>query len=145
MQDFTKDNPDLRKFYVYQSIIRLANQGQDPNFNKLIKGIRKLDVYVSRRDSLADHTVLAELHRGLRDEGYDRLIEADISEGKLVLHNRTARNQEFFLATLMETAGRLVILEIDGTFDLKYLMTIQQMDFGILQELVLENRGIDFD
>ena len=41
-----KQYPEIRKKYVYQSLIRLANIKKDPDFEKLIKDVNKVILYL---------------------------------------------------------------------------------------------------
>src|SRR5689334_1958816 len=65
--------PELRKKYVYQSLIRLANIKQDPDFEKLIKDVHKVILYLPPRE---DSTYqITSMRSGIRSDGYEELID----------------------------------------------------------------------
>src|SRR5687768_3225306 len=64
--------PDIRKKYIYQSVLRLANIKQDPNFDKLIKDVEKITIYFPpREDSTYE---VRGIRNHIREEGYEELI-----------------------------------------------------------------------
>ena len=50
LEQHLKDYPDINKKYIYQSVLRLANTKQDPDFDKLIRDVRKITIYLPPSD-----------------------------------------------------------------------------------------------
>jgi len=65
--------PDIRKKYIYQSVIRLANLKHDPDFDKLIKDVRKITIYMPPSE---DSTYqIKEVSKEIAADGFEQLME----------------------------------------------------------------------
>jgi hypothetical protein len=126
--------PDLKKKYVYQSVIRLANINKDPNFEKLIKDVRKIVIYLPpSKDSTYQ---IKTVRTGLEKEGYELLVEgrtADNMKMSLWVKEMGARSHYVALA---DAADNEMILEIDGQINMEYLAALQVADQEALRGLI---------
>ncbi len=128
-----KKYPDMQKKYVYQSVIRLANIKRDPDFEKLIKDVRKVVLYLGPS---GDSTYqIKELSTGMRTDGYEELVNVRTADAQRIsLWVKEADAKSHYIALV--DAEQDVILEIDGQLDLKYLSAINVADQGSLMDLL---------
>ena len=129
-----KAYPDLRKKYVYQSLIRLANIKHDPDFEKLIKDVRKITLYMPPSE---DSTYqIRDLRTGMRGDGYEELVDVRTKEAQRIsLWVKDSESRPHYLA-LLDSDKEDFILEIDGQLDLQYLSALNVADQGSLMDLV---------
>jgi hypothetical protein len=129
-----KAYPELRKKYVYQSLIRLANVNQDPEFEKLIKDVRSVIIYLPPRE---DSTYqIKDLRSGMRGDGYEELIDIRTAEAQRIsLWVKDTDNKPHYVA-LVDSEVEDLILEIDGEIHPEYLSSIKVADQESLMELL---------
>jgi len=118
--------PDIQKKYVYQSLIRLANVSHDPGFEKLIKDVNKVIIYLPPQgDSTYQITALSA---GMRTDGYEQLVSVRTADGqRITLWVKEVGSKAHYMA-LLDTAESDIILEIDGQINLEYLAAIKVAD-----------------
>lgn len=126
--------PELRKKYVYQSLIRLANINRDPNFEKLIKDVRKIILYLPPSE---DSTYqIKDVRSDMREGGYEELVDVRTAEAQRIsLWVRDSESRPHYLG-LVDSEEEDLILEIDGQLDLQYLSAINLADMGSLMDLL---------
>ncbi len=126
--------PEIRKKYIYQSIIRIANIKGDPSFNKLIKDIRKIIIYLPPGE---DSTYqISDVRSGMRTDGFEELMSvrtADTTNVSLWVDD--SKTSPHYMG-LVDTKNDDIIFEIDGTLNLKYLSALKIADQGSLMDLL---------
>jgi len=129
-----KAYPEIQKKYVYQSLIRLANIKHDPEFEKLIKDVRKIILYLPPS---GDSTYqIKDVATGMRSDGYEELVDVRTSEAQRIsLWVKDSGSRPHYLA-LLDSDKEDLILEIDGQLNLQYLSAINVADKGSLMELL---------
>ena len=129
-----KAYPELRKKYVYQSLIRLANIKHDPDFEKLIKDVRMITLYLPPS---GDSTYqIKDLRTGMRGDGYEELVDVRTGEAQRIsLWVKDSASKQHYLA-LLDSDKEDLILEIDGQLDLQYLTAINVADQGSLMDML---------
>ena len=127
--------PDIKKKYVYQSLIRLANVNQDPNFELLIKDIRKIVLYMPPSE---DSTYqIKSIRTGLEEEGYELLVEGRTSDQtKMSLWVKENGPRSHYIALMDSSEGDDMILEVDGQINIEYLMALELADQDALKGLI---------
>ena len=125
-----KQYPEIRKKYVYQSLIRLANIKKDPDFEKLIKDVNKVILYLPPS---GDSTYqIKDVRNGLPADGYETLVDVRTADAQRIsLWVKEANSKSHYIA-LMDAADQDVILEIDGQINIEYLSAINVADEGSL-------------
>ena len=125
--------PDIRKKYLYQSVIRLANTSGDSSFNKLIKDLRKVIIYLPPE---GDSTYqITGLRQGMREAGYEELMDvrtADKSRISLWVDESTKPHY----MGMVDTDDEDIIFEMDGQLDLKYLSSVKFTDQSSIMDLL---------
>lgn len=126
--------PDIRKKYLYQSVIRLANVRDDPDFNKLIRDVNKVTIYMPPRE---DSTYqIKEVKSGMRSGAYEELMSVRTANGDQVsLWVNETLSKPHYMA-LLDTPGDDYIIEIDGQLDLEYISAINVADESTLRGLL---------
>lgn len=129
-----KKYPEIRKKYVYQSLIRLANVNHDPDFEKLIRDVRKVILYLPPRE---DSTYqIKELRSGMRSDGYEELVDVRTADAQRIsLWVKENGGRQHYLA-LVDAEAEDLILEIDGHIHLEYLSSITMTDQNSLMDLL---------
>ncbi|MBK8829436.1 MAG: DUF4252 domain-containing protein [Saprospiraceae bacterium] len=129
-----KQYPEIRKKYVYQSLIRLANIKKDPDFEKLIKDVNKVILYLPPS---GDSTYqIKDVRNGLPADGYETLVDVRTADAQRIsLWVKESNTKSHYIA-LMDAADQDVILEIDGQINIEYLSAINVADEGSLLKLL---------
>ena len=129
-----KQYPKIKKKYVYQSLIRLANIKHDPDFEKLIKDVNKIVIYLPPRE---DSTYqIKSLRTEIRTDGYEELLDVRTADTQRIsLWVKEAENKSHYLA-LVDTETDDIVLEIDGQINLEYLSALKMADQESLNNLL---------
>lgn len=129
-----KQYPEIRKKYVYQSLIRLANIKKDPDFEKLIKDVNKVILYLPPS---GDSTYqIKDVRNGLPADGYETLVDVRTADAQRISLSVKESNTKSHYIALMDAADQDVILEIDGQINIEYLSAINVADEGSLLKLL---------
>ena len=129
-----KQYPEIRKKYVYQSLIRLANIKKDPDFEKLIKDVNKVILYLPPS---GDSTYqIKDVRNGLPADGYETLGDVRTADAQRISLWVKESNAKSHYIALMDAADQDVILEIDGQINIEYLSAINVADEGSLLKLL---------
>lgn len=129
-----KKYPEIRKNYVYQSLIRLANIKHDPDFEKLIRDVNKIILYLPPE---GDSTYqITDVRKGLMQEGYENLIDVRTADAQRIsLWSRESGQQSHYIA-LIDAAKDDIILEVDGQINIQYLTSLNMADQSSLKNLL---------
>ncbi len=129
-----KQYPEIRKKYVYQSLIRLANVRQDPDFEKLIKDVRKIILYLPPE---GDSTYqITGLPSGIRADGYEQLIDIRTADAmRISLWVKETGKKSHYLGWV-DAKEEDVIMEIDGELHPEYLNSILSANQSSLKDLL---------
>lgn len=131
------DNYKFRSFYLYQSVLRIANINQNPKINKLIKDLDRVDVHIFKgEDPKAD---MLSIRKQLRKDGYEDLISTRMADqGRINLKTKNTGNKEKF-ALVGNANGRYLYVELQGHLNLEYLGEIGSVDWSKLTEQIGNN------
>jgi hypothetical protein len=126
--------PDLRKKYLYQSVIRIANTNGDTSFNKLIKDIRKIIIYLP---PIEDSTYqIDDVSSGMRADGFEELMTVRTADTtRISLWVNESKHIPHYMG-LVDTRKEDYIFEIDGQLNLQYLSALKFADQKSLLGLI---------
>lgn len=126
--------PDIRKKYIYQSVIRLANIKGDPDFNKLIRDVKKITIYLPPKE---DSTYqIKEVSSGIMADGFETLMEVRTAEaGRISLWEKESKSSSQYMGFL-DTETDDIIFVIDGELNLKYISALKFADQSSLMDLI---------
>jgi len=132
--ELEKKYPELKKKYVYQSLIRLANFKRDPDYENLIKDVRKIILYLPPSE---DSTYqITGLPSGLRSDGYEELISVRTAEAQRIsLWVKESGKKSHYVA-LVDSSTDDVILEVDGEIHPEYIQSLVGADQSSLMNLL---------
>lgn len=121
-----KQYPEIRKKYVYQSLIRLANVKHDADFEKLIKDVRKIILYLPPE---GDSTYqITSLRSGVQSDGYEQLLDVRTANAQRIsLWVKETGKKSHYLG-MVDSKEEDVIMEIDGEIHPEYLNSILGAD-----------------
>jgi hypothetical protein len=126
--------PDVRKSYIYQSVLRLANIKKDPDFNKLIEDVRKITIYLPPRE---DSTYqVKELRSSLSPAGYEELIDMRTANAERISLWVNESGSRPHYVGMLDAAAEDYIFEIEGEINLEYLSSLSSADEGSLRDLL---------
>ena len=139
VETFIENHPNLDEYYVYQSTLRMINQEGDPDFNRLIKDIRKINIYISEGST----DVTEESYRSMLDdlfrEGFEVLIDAKYEATLINMMSKDAGSRSYYVLAVRDT-DNFGLMEMDGSLDLRYLKALENMDFSKLQKIVMDQK-----
>lgn len=125
--------PDIRKNYIYQSVLRLANIKHDPDFDKLIRDVEKIIIYSPPADTTYQ---LTELRSSIRTSGYEELIDIrTAAKDRISLWVNESFPKPHYVG-LLDTGAGDYIFEIDGSLNLEYASSLNVADQEMLRELL---------
>lgn len=143
VEDFLKANKDLSKYFIYQSTLRMLNQDGDPDFNRLIKDIRKINVYIAMEEGVA---VSKQSHQKMLDDltavKFETLVSAKMDGALINLMSKEEGDRAYYVLAASEEAN-FALLEMDGRLDLRYLQSLEKFDFNKLRKLVGQDVNSD--
>jgi len=132
--ELEKKYPELKKKYVYQSILRLANIKHDPDYENLIRDIRKIILYLPpAEDSTYQITGMSS---GLRSDGYEELITVRTAEAQRISLWVKENGKKSHYIALVDSNTDDVILEVDGEIHPEFLNSIISADQSSLLNLL---------
>ncbi len=135
VEKFLKENEGLTKFFIYQSTLRMLNNSGDENFNKLIKGIRKINVYVTEGSSEVSTASYKRMISELGAEQFETLVSAKTDGTLLNLMSRESGNDAYYVLATSE-GSNFALMEMDGQLDLRYLEALESMNFEKLRKIL---------
>ena len=123
------------KLFLYQSMIRMLNKDQNPEFNMLIKDLDHLRVVTTKEGAENEADVFADLDSGVQSEGFEALMSFDQKDYKCHLYEKEGRKgKTTWIATFMAD-GRSGIMEMKGMLNLKYINAFSSLDLDKIEEL----------
>ncbi|HUR30888.1 MAG TPA: DUF4252 domain-containing protein, partial [Saprospiraceae bacterium] len=133
-EDHLKKYPEVGRKYIYKSVLRLANVKDDPDYNKLIKDIRKIIIY-SPPSNDTTHQV-KDLRGAIRSGGYEELMDVrTANRDRINLFVNESLPKPHYIG-LLETSSEEYILEIDGQINLEYVSALDMIDQKSLLDLL---------
>ena len=142
VEQFLTENPNVEKFFIYQSSLRMLNQGADPDFNKLIKDIRKINVYISEAASESATQSYRKMVQNLGAEEFETLVNVKNDGMRINLMSRDSGSRSLYVLAASE-GSNFAVMEMDGSLDLRYLESLEHLDFAQLRKIVGQDKGND--
>lgn len=144
VEDFVESHQDLESYYIYQSQLRILNQDNDEDFNRLIKDVKKINAYVQEGDANVSKESYNTMMDQLQRDDFEVYVQATIEGTKVNLLGRDkGRNSYFVLA--VNDPNNFALVELDGQLDLSYMNSLDAIDFDKLQDILLDSGGSSQD
>lgn len=134
LERFREIHGEGKQYFVYQSVLRILNIDGNPDFNQLIRNVRRVVVHNPQLvvDSTNAHRqIIAQLIDDLHGESFENLIEAKNSGMRITLMSRgPTESAEFIL--LMRNPESTYFAEIEGSLDIEYIGALANAQFSEL-------------
>jgi len=135
VEKFLKENDNLSKFFIYQSTLRLLNESGDEDFNRLIKGIRKINVYITEGTTAVSSTSYQRMITDLTTEKFETLVTAKTGGTRFNLMSKETNNNSYYVLAAHEDSG-FALMEMDGYLDLRYIESLENINISKLRSIV---------
>lgn len=134
LTDHLQQYPHIQKKYIYQSLIRLANIQHDPDFDKLIRDIDKIILYMPPRE---DSTYqIKTLRTALVSAAYEQLIDFRSASGERIsLWVNESGSQPHYIG-LLDSDTSDYIFEVSGQINLEYISSLTKANESTLRGLI---------
>ncbi len=123
---------DKSSWYIYPSVLRLANVSQDQNFNKLIRPIERIDVHFLKGKQAPQ--TFQKLKSTLRRGDAHVLISARGEDDSFLQFSSTGLAPKERFVLLLHFDHQYALLELQGAPDLRYLQAISGADFDFFRK-----------
>ncbi len=133
---FMEEHGEGKKYYVYQSVMRILNVKGDPDFNHMIKDVRRIIVHqpnVVNDSTGVQKTAIRQLIRQLEGEGFEPLIEARESNMRITFFSRGAIDRAEFVL-VMRDHDKAYVAEVEGTLNMEYIGALANADISELTD-----------
>ena len=140
-----EENAEGYKFFAYQSMLRMLNQQQDPDFNKLIRDLDHIRVVTTDSTGTNAMTAFKRLDNGIQAEGFEEILTFDNKEYKCHVYEMTNKKDKSTWVATFFMYGRAGILEMVGSLDIKYLNALANLNMETLKSLAPELENMDWD
>jgi len=139
VEKFIEDYPNLKEYYVYQSTLRMINQEGDQDFNRLIKDIRKINIYISEGSTEITRQSYQGMLDDLAKEGFEILINAKYESTQIYLMSKESGKSSYYVLAIRDE-DNFGLMEMDGSLDLRYLNALEHINFSKLQNIVMDQK-----
>ncbi len=142
--EFKEANEPSSSFFFYPSTLRMLNLDRDPNFDDMVRDVKKA------RWMLFDTAIVKEpvvaclnLERQIAENGYEKLVEMNEKDGKYFVYVLEDNGKNTGTIALFARDQELGILEVIGKINLTAIRKLATSDFKMdkITELI---EGTDF-
>ena len=123
IRELTEKELVTTDYHFYPSTLRMINLQRDPDFDKLVKTISKLDFFSLNSEKFDKKQLRETANRMISEEGYETYLEMD---GPDVSAFVLGKSEEEYTCVLGFYEEEYVIAEIQGTIDLMQLSEVYQ-------------------
>lgn len=144
-------SPTIQKFdeeakgahlFLYQSVIRMLNKDQNPDFNMLIKDLDYLKFIMTDSLSSSPYAGFNSLNKSLTGEGYGELMMFDNKDYKGVVYEKENEDGNSNWVATFAMAGRYGLFEMNGSLDPKYFSAMKSLNMKKLETMLpLDDMG----
>lgn len=124
--------------YLYQSLIRMLNKDQNPDFNMLIRDLDYLKLVTDSRGTSddADKSNFVSLDKKIISEGFESIMSIDNKDYILHLYlTDDSRSGSHWIATFF-MQGMTGVMEMKGSLDTKYLHAFSSLNYDQLEKML---------
>ena len=135
IQNFEKENKDGYNLFFYQSVLRMLNKDENPDFNKLIRNLEYVKLIISDSTGVAAKSQYVNLNSSIVGEGFEEIVMLDNKEYKATVFQKEMNEEQSEWVAFLHTIGRTVAFEMKGNLDVKYLNAFNSLDAEKVKEL----------
>ncbi len=125
--DFTK-KAGGSQYFAYQSMLRMLNVDQNPDFNYLIKDLEYLKVVAHKESQEIGKQSLSMLDRELSREGFEMIMSIDNIDYKLHVFESSSNGKKTTWLATCYAEDYIGVIEMVGSLNAKYLNAISSLD-----------------
>ena len=142
VKNFEERNKDGYNLFFYQSVLRMFNKDENPDFNKLIRNLEFVKLIISDSTGVAAKNQYLNLNSSITAEGFEEIVMLDNKEYKATVYQKELDEENSEWIAFLYTIGRTVAFEMKGNLDVKYLHAFNSLDADRVKELA---KMKDFD
>lgn len=131
-----EENAEGMKLFMYQSVIRMLNQDQNPEFNQLIRDLDHLRFVMTDSTGDASKNVFKRLDSGMRGEGFEEIMTFANKDYKCHMFESEDKSGKSTWVAVMFMEGRAGIIEMKGSLNLKYIGALESLNMERLQTML---------
>jgi hypothetical protein len=136
VSDFLKSKAPDQSYYLYPTTLRMINVADDPEFDKLVKDIRRMRCLLYKTDRLPS-TAYERIKRGVEQEGFGLMMEYTRQNRTVHFYVLENNSKPEGLIGLVQQPGELILIDVEGFADLRYLGKIINSGFSDFANLKL--------
>ena len=133
----TLQDIEASSFYIYNSVLRLANSKNNPDFNRLIHDVDRIDVHLLKGQKAKSNFLI--IKDRLKNAQYKPLITTTFNGDQrlelLALDNTTSSSYKI----LLHIDNQYALMELIGTFNLAYINAVSQGNFDFFKNQVFDS------
>ena len=123
--------------YLYQSLIRMLNKDQNPEFNMLIRNLDHLKFMTDSKTPVetSDRNKVESLDKGIDNEGFETIVSVDNKDYMFHLYLLEKGGESNWVSTFL-FQGMTGVMEMKGELDTKYLHAFQSLNYEQLGKML---------
>ena len=130
------DNTKGYTAFLYQSVIRVMNKDQNPDFNKLIRDLDHIKLALSEHRGIDAKQVFKTIDTGVKGEGFEMIMSFNNKDYKCNAYELESRNGKSTWVTTFMTEGYAGAMEMKGTLDLKYIEALSSLNYEQIKSMI---------
>ena len=135
VSDFS-DNTTGYTAFLYQSVIRVMNKDQNPDFNMLIRDLDHVKIALSEHAGADAKQTFTKIDKGVQAEGFEMIMSFNNKDYKCNAYELESRNGKSTWVTTFMTDGYAGAMEMKGTLDLKYIESLSSLNYEQLESMI---------
>ena len=144
VNSFLEEHSKEKKFFLYQSLLRIVNIDHNKDFDKLIKNVEYIKINTFKTPDSTEVVPWKELQSAIKKDGYEELISFAQKGMKIKLTMKGDESQSSFLIFIV-SEGTSMLAEMEGYLDLRYLGALATANFDRLNEITGSKNLFNFD
>lgn len=126
---FIEKHEPSASFYLYPSTLRMINQENNPDYQQMVRHIKKLSFLTYEKGALKlGQDKISSLKRELAGEQYEELMSFRDTGNQVYIYAK-GQDPEAYVS-LVDNEEALMLFDMQGAPDLPSLMKLVQSDFN---------------
>lgn len=130
------ENTTGYKAFLYQSVIRVMNKDQNPDFNMLIRDLDHIKIALSEHTGADAKQTFLTIDKGVQSEGFEMIMSFNNKDYKCNAYELESRNGKSTWVTTFMTEGYAGAMEMKGMLDLKYIESLSSLNYEQLESMI---------
>lgn len=133
---FTEKHQPSASFYLYPSTLRMINRENNPDYQQMVRHIKKLSFLTYEKGSInLSKDKISSLKKELASEDYEELMSFRDTGNQVFIYAKGDDPEAY--VSLVDNEASLMLFDLQGAPDLSSLMKLLQSDFnfGMIAEI----------